>query len=275
MKKILLSIAVVAAAMTLNAQGVWKATGTEPKYSASTEMGFGIASLTVMHSDISATGVIGKTDAWTATSVPTPAPAGITYNGITYDNKAIIQGANNCMYYAFLPTKNGILDIATKASANKMTYVMLATGATSLADLTTTFSADGNAGNGNALVKANGATYPSVTSSLTGLSATYDGTTAINTTAASIWTVMSFAVTANNIYTVGLDGSKFQLIGVNFHNTSASAVNGLKSNAQIVSSEYYSVTGAKLIEPIKGSLNIVKHKMSDGSTVSAKVYIQK
>jgi len=117
MKKSLLFIAAIAATMCVNAQGSWFANGTEASIAAGAEISLGITGLKCVHSD--AAGVVGKTDTG-ATDV--------SYNGVTYTNKAFIQGSTNAMYYAFLPAKSGVLDVSVKmGSAKKHLFLNLLT----------------------------------------------------------------------------------------------------------------------------------------------------
>ena len=108
------------AGINSHAQGTWKAVGTETIIEESTAIAMGITNLTCMHSDANAAGVIGKTDV----GAPT-----ISYNGVDWNNEAFIQGANNAMYFAFLPTMNGVLDIAAKMGSGKALYILELTDA--------------------------------------------------------------------------------------------------------------------------------------------------
>jgi|GEM_PF-1738667 len=202
MKKPLLLIAVIAAAMCANAQGTWFATGTEALIAAGTEMNLGIANLKVIPSD--AAGVIGKTDAG-ATAV--------TYNGINYENLAMIQGSTNGMYYAFLPSKSGTLDIAIKMGSGKKTFILevkdefytnLPATVGDIAALTTNIpTADG--------ITAQYFTTPSVYDTYNLTNGIWDGTVAMQSTGANVYLVASFPVTANKTYAVGCFGSKLML----------------------------------------------------------------
>jgi hypothetical protein len=196
--------------ITTYAQGTWKATGTEAAISPSTEIAImGITNLSCMHSDANATALVGKSDA---------APTVVTYNGITWDNLGLIQGATNDMFYAFLPSVSGTLDINAKMGTAKKTFIFELTDAcwtflgstADLADLTTTFPTAGG-------IIATPAyfTTPSVYDTYHLSSGTWDGSTAFQSTGGNVWTVMSFAVTAGKTYIVGVLGSKFMLRGVN------------------------------------------------------------
>jgi hypothetical protein len=200
--------------VTAYAQGTWKATGTETAIAASTEITMGITSLKCMHSD--AATVIGKTDAGATT---------VSYNGVTYDNEAFIQGATNGMYYAFLPSKSGTLDIAVKMGSGKKTFILeltdalwtsLATTAGNLALLTTTYgTADGLTGTPGYF------TLPSVYDTYNNTNGTWDGSTAIQSTGGNVYLVMSFPVAADKTYVVGCFGSKMMLRGVSLATTTS------------------------------------------------------
>src|SRR4030043_586980 len=115
------------------AQGTWKADSTIPAINPSIEIEMGITGLSCMHSDVSA--AEGKSDTGTVA---------VEYNGVTYDNLAMIQGVNNGMYYAFRPAQDGTLDISVKMGPNKKTFIIELADAcpnnADLAALTTNFS---------------------------------------------------------------------------------------------------------------------------------------
>jgi hypothetical protein len=214
MKKSLLFIAVIAASMCANAQGIWKATGTEASIAASTDITLtGITGLKCMHSDVA--GVIGKTD----TGSPTT-----TYNGVSFDNPAIVQGSTNDMYYAFLPAKSGVMDVALKMGSAKKTFVLELNAPTPLSDLTTAYGTFGG-------IPAASWTAPSVYDTYNNSKASWNGSTPIQSTGANVYMVISIPVTANKTYVVGVLGSKLMLRGIsltattNVSNLSASGLN--------------------------------------------------
>lgn len=261
MKKSLLFIAVIAATMCANAQGVWKSTGTEASIAASTDITFtGITGLKSMHSD--AAGVIGKGDTG-ATNV--------VYNSVTWDNLAMIQGNTNGMYFAFLPAKNGVLDVSVKMGSAKKTFILEVKDQAftdkqatvgDLAALTTAYPT------GDGLVSLSN--LPMVYDTYNLKTGTWDNSTAIQSTGGNVYMVMSFPVTANKTYVVGVTGSKLMLRGLSLTATGGgTSANTIPSKATVVSTEYYSITGAKLTQPTRG-INIARKTMSDGSVVTSK-----
>ena len=214
MKKSLLFIAVIAASMCANAQGIWKATGTEASIAASTDITLtGITGLKCMHSD--GAGVSGKSD----TSAPVT-----TYGGVTYDNLAYIQGGTNGMYYAFLPAKSGVLDVAVKMGALKNTYILeikdefftsfSATPGDLVALIANSSSVD--------VIGATNVNLPSVYDTYNLKNGTWDGSASIypGASGTSNYMVMSFPVKANKTYVVGVKGSKLMLRGLSLTATS-------------------------------------------------------
>jgi hypothetical protein len=189
-------------AITVKAQGTWKADSTLAKIKASTEIDMKISNLKCMHSDTS--GVIGKGDV-SATNVD--------YNGITYDNKAFIQGSINGMYYAFRPQLDGKLDISVKMSGNKKTFIIELTDAcpnnSDLAALTTN-NITANAITGDSTYF----TTPQVYDTDSKTNKTWNGTVA--PVAATTYMVFSWDVKANKTYIAGCFGSKMMLRGVNY-----------------------------------------------------------
>jgi hypothetical protein len=191
------------------AQGTWKAIGTEVAISPSTEITImGITSLSCMHSDASS--IVGKSDA---------TPTVVTYNGITWDNLGLLQGSTNDMFYAFLPSVSGTLDINAKMGSGKKSFILELTDACwtflgstgNLALLTSTFPTVGNI-----LATPAYFTTPSVYDTYHASSGTWDGsaTSVFQSSGSNVWTVMSFAVTAGKTYVIGVIGSKFMLRGV-------------------------------------------------------------
>jgi len=190
------------------AQGTWKAAGTEATVAPGTEMTYvGIYGLSVMHSEAAAAGVIGKSDVGSPT---------VSYNGIDWDNPAIIQGATNVMYYTLTPTSNGTLDISVKMGSGKNTFVFELTDAftSSYANLAALITANPVAT--TIIATAADFTTPTVTNSVDNSTATWNGTAAINTTGANVYQVLSFTVKANKTYVVGVVGSKLMVRGINY-----------------------------------------------------------
>lgn len=244
MKKTLLSIAVIAAAMCVNAQGTWKSTGTEALIAASTEISLAIPNLKCMHSDAGAAGVIGKGD-----TGATP----VTYNGVTWDNAAMVQGGTNGMYFAFRPAKSGTLDISVKMGSAKKTFIVEVTDAAytsvkatsgDLAALTTGF------GTGDLFVAD--PTYfalPSVFDTYNNSKGTWNNSAAIQSTGGNVYMVMSFPVTANKTYAVGVTGSKLMLRGINYTvTTNASSIPG-GSGFQVFPNPAYGKVNINVNEP--------------------------
>ena len=193
------------------AQGTWKADSTMAAVNASTEIETGITGLTVMHSDAST--VWGKADTGAIT---------IEYNGITWDNKAMIQGVNNGMYYAWRIAEEGTLDLAVKMSGNKKTFIIELTsscpGNADLVNLTTNFAtADGITGNPSYF------TTPTVYDTYSQTEQTWDGTA--NASTETAWIVFSWPVTGNKTYVTGCFGSKMMVRGVNYKTTASGLEN--------------------------------------------------
>jgi hypothetical protein len=188
--------------ISAHAQGTWNADSTMPTVNASVEIEMGITGLSCMHSD--ASGVVGKSDT-TAIAVE--------YDGVIYDNPAMIQGVNNGMYYAFRPAEDGTLNIYVKMGPNKRTFIIELTdacpGSADLASLTTNFAtADG--------ITATASYYstPSVYDTHSETENTWDGSVAPVTE--NTFMVFSWAVTADKTYIAGCFGSKMMLRGVNY-----------------------------------------------------------
>lgn len=186
------------------AQGTWKADSTIAAINASTEIPLAITGLTCMHSD--ATTVVGKPDKNATT---------VEYNGITYDNLAMIQGSTNDMYYAFRPAQDGTLDISVKMGSAKRTFILELTDAcpdnANLAALTTNIATGGGITGTPAYF-----TTPSVYDTYHATNGTWDGSTAMQETGTNVYMVMSFPVVANKTYVAGCFGSKMMLRGVNY-----------------------------------------------------------
>ena len=203
-KNFLLLLSLVLVGVSVNAQGTWKVSGTEAAINASTAIETGITGLTLMHSD--AATVLGKSD-----TGATP----VTYNDITWDNLAMMQGSTNGMYYALRPTSNGTIDVSVKMGSAKKTFVLELTDAcpnyNDLAALTT-----GTATGDLIIGTTTYFTTPTVFDTYTNASATWNGSAAIQSTGANVYMVMSFPVTANKTYVVGVLGSKLMLRGLNY-----------------------------------------------------------
>ena len=256
--------ATVATTLFANAQGTWKASGTgSTTYAAATELGMGINNLQVMHSDASGITDISDTGA-----------SSTEYNGITYDNLGYIQGTTNGMFYAFLPATDGTLDIALKMSSGKKTFIYELTdaGFTGLGatDLTTLTTKVGTAD--DIMADATYFTTPSVYDTYNNSSATWDGSTAIQSTGSTQYMVISFPVTAGKTYAVGCFSSKLMIRGVNYVTSGGTSAQTITKSATVVKTEYYNVLGVKLSKPANG-VNIVRKLMSDGSVVTSKTLI--
>jgi hypothetical protein len=218
----------------------------------------GIDGLQVTHNF--AQPVVNKSDA--------DAPAA-TYHDVTYDNKSIVQaGGDNGQNFIFSPSKDGTLDVCGKMGNEKKNFIFETE--TPVATLVTYTTKNG----GDITDK----TAPIVTS--VGLKAdgtpmdaipvqAWDASAAINTTGGNAWVVMSFPVTAGKNYVVGVDGSKFMLVGFHFSSGSTgikpidklskTLVIGLKGQLEIRSAEntvtVYNIAGQKVatIHPNSGS----------------------
>jgi len=226
-KKILSIICFGMIGISAFAQGTWKAAGTEALVAPGVELSYvGIYGLSVMHSDPSTAGVIGKTDA----GAPT-----VSYNSVDWDNAAIIQGSTNGMYFAFKPSSNGVLDLSVKMGSGKYTFVAELTSAFA-SDLTTltTVTAPSSvavAGGGIPSVIASSTNYslPQVYDSYSNTTLTWNATTVFQSSGANQYAVMSFPVSANKIYVAGVTGSKLMLRGINYTiSTSIASVNADK-----------------------------------------------
>jgi hypothetical protein len=218
MKKTLLSLTFIAVAFGAMSQGTWLAKGDEASIPAATYIDLGVSNLKCQHSD--AAGVIGKGDVG-ATAV--------TCNNYTFANETMIQGATNGMYYAFLPAKEGKLDVAIKMGSNKKTYVyelkdeIYLTTAGNLTELTTDFA-------GIATITAEYFTALRVYDTYNQKDSIWDGTQPIQNTGSNVWLVISIPVKANKTYVVSCAGSKLMLRGVNYI-VGSSALNPNKASS--------------------------------------------
>jgi hypothetical protein len=196
------------------AQGTWDADSTLPSIAPATEIGMGITGLTCMHSDIS--NVVGKGD---------KDAVAVEYDGVTYENLAMIQGVNNGMFYAWHTAEEGTFVLYVKMSANKKTFIIELTsscpGSSDLATLTTNFStADGITGNASYF------TTPTVYDTYSQAENTWDGTANASTEIAYI--VFSWPVKADKTYVTGCFGSKMMIKGVNYI-TAASGLENVRT----------------------------------------------
>jgi hypothetical protein len=259
MKKTLLSIAVVAASMVVNAQGTWKATGTEASIAAGTEITLGVPNLKAAPSDHDAAGVIGKADSGAPTT---------TYNGVSYDNQAIVQGATNGMYFAFLATKNGTLDIAVKMGSGKKTFVLelkdeiYASISATVGDIAALTS---SLANFTDLPAAN-YTLPSVFDTYNNTTGTWNNSVAIQSTGSNVYMVMSFPVKANKTYAIGVTGSKFMLRGASF--TAATNVGNIPASGFKV---YPNPANGKVFIDVNEPTNIGIYSLTGNLVVEKKV----
>lgn len=228
MKKTLLSLTFIAMAFGAMSQGTWFATGTEALIPPSTDIDLGIANLKCQHSDAAAAGVIGKSDVG--------APS-VSYNGVEYKNETQIQGATNGMYYAFIPSQAGTLDISIKMGSGKKTYVI------KVKDETYTYY-ETSIGNLSVLTNKVGIltgfvpddldAYPQVYDTYNKTTGIWDGSTAIQSSGSNQYLVMSFPVAANKTYCVGCAGSKLMLRGVSYFVGSAAIDQNKASSYKVI-----------------------------------------
>jgi len=276
MNKIVLIIFVAAlTAFGANAQGTWKATGTEPVIPPTTPIETGIAGLVVMHNDggvrpetavAGQIGVMGISDSG-ATDV--------TYDGVTWDNLAIIQGVTNGMFYALSPSSDGTLEISAKVGSAKPTVV-----AATDDPIETVASKIAASGGDKSPAKNNltDPTYPEVydtynnTTNVWDLSASSSDLQSINQSAATQYMVMSFAVTGGKTYIVSVTGSKFMLRGINYiTNGTGITTPALDATKGIKSEEYFDLTGKKVLGDVKKAVLIKKTTYIDGTTSNSKI----
>jgi hypothetical protein len=176
---------------------------------------------------------IGGTD-----NVPTYAAYALNYNSVDYvgyfggsANPVLTSGIPTTgCFYKFDMTKSGSLDVCYVLNASKPFYILEVSGTTI-----------------NTLV---------------------NGTT----TTAKVYQGTTITVTSGNSYYVYCTGSKLGLFGFSFTegSTPSKVTNLTNSDVIVVKTEYFTTTGAKLEEPIKG-INIVKETMSDGKVVTSKI----
>ena len=262
-KKMLSILCVVIIGASAYAQGTWQVDSTLASIPQATAINTGITGFAMMHSD--ASGIIGKGD----NGAPT-----VVYDGVTWNTQGIIQGSNNNMYFALRTSSNGVVEVSGKMGNGKKTFFLQLTDAFSdaadLASLT-----------GNDLVTditGTAANYvlPQVFNSSDNTTNTWDGTVALNTTGANLYTVMAFNVAANTTYVFGVNGSKFMLRGINFKlstgivpvnadKKSFTIQNPAKGNVILLVNEsvkigIYNTVGTlmiqKLVSPTENSFNI-------------------
>lgn len=220
MKKILLSLTLLALTCTAMSQGTWFAKADQASIAAATNIDLGITGLKCQHSD--AAGIVGKSDVG-ATAV--------LYNDINYTNESYLQGSTNAMYFAFIPSQSGTLDVSVKMGSAKKTYALKLKDAiylTTIGNLTelttdfgllTSFTADYLD------------TYPQVYDTYNKTTGIWDGSAAIQSSGSNQYLVMSFPVDANKTYCVGCAGSKLMLRGVNYKlGSSPSAIQDKKTS---------------------------------------------
>jgi len=257
MKKTLLIFAVSLTVLGLNAQGTWKATGSETKVPVSAAIDiFGIPGLIVMHNDASDEGVIGRTD-------NDVAPA-ITYNGVTWNNLNLIQGVTNGMFFAFSPSADGTLDLSIKTSSGRNTYV-----AETDEPIATVAAKTITASDTKGVEKATNPTFPDVYDTYNNTTAKWSNTAAINTSGAMQYMVMSFSVKAGKTYIVGFTSSKLMLRGI--HYALASSVSTPNTDKPVASVRYFDVLGKEVPADSKG-LIFVKTLYKDGTSDVQKFY---
>jgi hypothetical protein len=259
MKKIVLFMVAALTAFGANAQGTWKATGSETRIGPTTAIETGITGLTVMHNDAADAGVIGKSDGGAKV---------ITYNSITWDNEAHIQGVNNGMFYALSPEKDGTIDVSVKMGNGKNTLVAETNDAILTVAAQTITGSDKTPQN-----KVTDPVFLSVYDTYNNSTGTWNNTAPINPSSEAQYLVMSFTVTAGKTYIVGCDGSKLMLRGLHYSTTSLpDGIPTLATDKAVKSVEYYDLTGRKVTnENQKNALLIKKTTYVDGTTSSNKV----
>ena len=279
MKKIVLLIFVAAlTAVGANAQGTWKATGSEPVIPPTTPIETGITGLVVMHNDGGARtetevagqiGIMGISD-----TGATP----VTYDGVTWDNLAMIQGVTNGMFYAFAPSSDGTLDIAAKMGYQKPTVVA------ETDDPIETVA--GNVITGSDKAPAShltNPTYPEVYDTFSQTTNVWDlsksssdlqsmNNSITNPAGTTVYLVMSFPVTGGKTYIVSVTGSKFQLRGINYvTNGTGITTPVVDATKGIKSEEYFDLTGRKVLGDVKKAVLIKKTTYIDGTTSDSKI----
>lgn len=201
----------------------------------------------------------------------------VEYNGVNYHSDTFVQSSGaNGQFFIFTPSVNGTLDVCGKMGDGKKTLILgTAADIATLNTLTVKTIVAGLEDEELPAVKAvgvkaDGTAMDAITEQ------SWDGTAAINDgTGGNAWVVMSFPVTANKNYAVGVDGSKMQVVGIHFvegdpsavkeTQTSATKAIGLNGQIEIRNAEsmisIYSITGQKIaaLNPATGSQFIHVH----------------
>jgi hypothetical protein len=250
----LIAVAFAAMSISANAQGTWKVPakvegGENLSVLAGNELPANIANLTVTHTFSHSLGAVVKSDA--------DAPV-VTCNNVDYDNKSILQAdSTNGQYYFFTPAQSGTLDVATKIGGKKNTFVFevdpvaLEVTVEEILTLSTGGDIKAYSATDGPIVKvvgkkADGSNIDPIPDGI------WDNSAPVNPTDANQWVVLSFPVTGGKSYAVGCNGSKFQLVGINYAvNTSIDTV--IADGVTTVSG-YYNFIGQRLQNaPEKGA----------------------
>jgi hypothetical protein len=195
----------------------------------------------------------------------------VTYNGVAYDNQTIAQAdGDNGQNYIFSPTADGLLDICGKMGTGKKNFIFeTATPVETLVTYTTKNAGEvtdkvavdvvavGKDANGDDMTIPKGV---------------WDASAAINNTGGNAYVVMSFEVKAGKNYVVGVDGSKFMLVGYRYEpGGKFTAIPSLISADKTVKAvQYFDITGRAVKANAKG-LIIEKTIYTDGTSSAKKV----
>jgi len=195
----------------------------------------------------------------------------VTYNGVAYDNQTIAQAdGDNGQNYIFSPTADGLLDICGKMGSGKKNFIFeTATPVETLVTYTTKNAGEvtdkvavdvvavGKDANGDDMTIPKGV---------------WDASAAINNTGGNAYVVMSFEVKAGKNYVVGVDGSKFMLVGYRYEpGGKFTAIPSLISADKTVKAvQYFDITGRAVKANAKG-LIIEKTIYTDGTSSAKKV----
>jgi hypothetical protein len=252
--------AFAAMGISANAQGTWKVLPTSEDVLKGDEIA-NIQNLAVTHSF---DGPDGTSDYLAKVKSDSDAPV-VSYNGVVYDNQTILQADGvNGQYYFFSPVLNGRIDVANKMGNEKKTFVFeidpvavaidLGLEELTVADILGTLSKGVDIAQYSAtpIVKVDGKN-PDGTDIVPVPDGTWDGNAFVNPTSGSQWLVLSFPVTGGKSYAVGVIGSKFQLIGINY-TLDGTAIDTVIADGLTTVSGYYNFIGQRLPSaPEKGA----------------------